>query len=72
MRRRKNYHIGLLLYRYPDAWLPRDAKHFISCASPETFKTIKIVDGRENTMYGLCVVGKSTSIELHPFPNGSR
>jgi len=42
----KNYHIGLLLYRYPDAWLPRDAKHFISCAKKETFKTLKIVDGR--------------------------
>lgn len=49
------YHLGLLTYRYPEAWLPRDAKHFISCAKEGEFKTIKIVDGRAHyiwTMHG--------------------
>jgi cyclopropane-fatty-acyl-phospholipid synthase len=48
---RKNYHIGLLLYRYPDAWLPRDSKHFISCAKPGDFEVIKIVDGRTHYVW---------------------
>jgi cyclopropane fatty-acyl-phospholipid synthase-like methyltransferase len=47
----KNYHIGLLLYRYPEAWLPRDAAHFISCAKPGEYRTIKVVDGREHYIW---------------------
>ena len=45
------YHLGLLTYRYPDAWLPRDSAHFISCAKPGDYKTIKVVDGREHYIW---------------------
>lgn len=45
------YHLGLLTYRYPEAWLPRDSNHFISSAKEGDFKTIKIVDGREHYIW---------------------
>jgi cyclopropane fatty-acyl-phospholipid synthase-like methyltransferase len=45
------YHLGLLTYRYPEAWLPRDSNHFISCARNGDYKTIKVVDGREHYVW---------------------
>ncbi|MFT5228889.1 MAG: cyclopropane fatty-acyl-phospholipid synthase-like methyltransferase [Gammaproteobacteria bacterium] len=45
------YHLGLLTYRYPDAWLPRDSAHFISCAKPGDYETVKVVDGREHYIW---------------------
>lgn len=48
---RMYYHLGLLTYRYPEAWLPRDFEHFFSCAKPGTYKKILVVDGREHYIW---------------------
>ena len=45
------YHLGLLTYRYPDAWLPRDTEHFFSCAQEGQFKVTNVVDGREQYIW---------------------
>ncbi len=50
---RMYYHIGLLTYRYPDAWLPRDFNHFFSCAKEGQFKVLKVVDGREHYIWNM-------------------
>lgn len=45
------YHLGLLTYRYPEAWLPRDFNHFFSCAKEGDYEIIKVVDGREHYIW---------------------
>lgn len=45
------YHLGLLIYRYPEAWLPRDFNHFFSCAKEGDYKKINVVDGREHYVW---------------------
>ncbi|MDH5367355.1 MAG: class I SAM-dependent methyltransferase [Cyclobacteriaceae bacterium] len=45
------YHLGLLTYRYPEAWLPRDFNHFFSCAKEGDYKKINVVDGREHYVW---------------------
>lgn len=45
------YHLGLLTYRYPDAWLPRDFKHFFSCAKNGQYEVVNVVDGREQYIW---------------------
>lgn len=47
------YHLGLLTYRYPDAWLPRDFNHFFSCAKDGQYKVINVVDGREHYIWNM-------------------
>ncbi len=46
-----NYHIGLLTYRYPDSWIPRDFNHFFSCAKEGDYKIINVVNGREHYIW---------------------
>ena len=48
---RMNYHYGLLAYRYPEAWLPRDFEHFFSCAGEGQYKKLNVVDGREHYVW---------------------
>lgn len=45
------YHLGLLTFRYPEAWLPRDFSHFFSCAKEGDYKIVKVVDGREHYIW---------------------
>ncbi len=45
------YHLGLLTYRYPEAWLPRDFNHFFSCAKEGDYKKINVVDGRAHYVW---------------------
>jgi cyclopropane fatty-acyl-phospholipid synthase-like methyltransferase len=45
------YHLGLLKYRYPDSFLPRDFDHFFSCAREGQFEVINVVDGREHYIW---------------------
>jgi cyclopropane-fatty-acyl-phospholipid synthase len=45
------YHLALLTYRYPDAFLPRDFDHFFSCAKEGDYEVINVVDGREHYIW---------------------
>jgi len=45
------YHLGLLTYRYPDAWLPRDFEYFFSCAKEGQYEVVNLVDGREQYIW---------------------
>jgi cyclopropane-fatty-acyl-phospholipid synthase len=45
------YHLGLLKYRYPDSFLPRDFYHFFACAKKGQYEVINVVDGRAHYIW---------------------
>jgi len=53
------YHLSRLTYFYPECWIPRDFKHFYSCAPAGAFEIIKVVDGREHYVWTMTCWGRS-------------
>lgn len=53
------YHLARLAYFYPECWIPKDFKHFYSCAPEGAFEVLDVVDGREHYIWTMKAWGRS-------------